>query len=70
MIGFAQNITNSMRLTFAMHKLCAQLNHIAQNDKNSVRSRKSMHNGCAFKKPRAQKFGAFESLREIKKVCN
>jgi hypothetical protein len=70
MTFFAQNIDKTTRLTFAMHKPCAQLNTIAQNDINSVHSIKSMHSACAFKKPYAKKLSAFASLQEIEKVCN
>lgn len=70
MILIAQNCDKTMRLTFAMHKPCAQPNAIAQNDMNSVRSIKSMHSACAFKTPNAQKLSASAPLREIKKLCN
>lgn len=70
MTFIAQNIDKTMRLTFAMHKSCAQTNTIAQISEYSVRSVKSMHSACAFKKPNAQKFDSFASLQEIEKVCN
>lgn len=70
MTFIAQNIDKTMRLTFAMHKPCAQPNAIAQNDMNSVRLIKSMHSACAFKTPNAQKLDAFASLQEIENVCN
>lgn len=70
MTFIAQNINKTMRLTFAMHKPCAQINTIAQKDTNLVRSIKSMHSACAFKTPNAQKLSAFASLRETKKLCN
>jgi hypothetical protein len=70
MTFIAQNIDKTMRLTFAMHKPCAQINTIAQINAYFVRSIKSMHSACASKTPNAQKLSAFTSLQEIKKVCN
>ncbi|EKB50222.1 hypothetical protein [Cecembia lonarensis] len=70
MILIAQNIDKTMRLTFAMHKPCAQRKAIAQKEANPVRSIKAMHSACAFKTPNAQKLSASAPLREIKKLCN
>lgn len=64
MTFIAQNIDKTMRLTFAMHKPCAQINTIAQINANFVHLIKSMHSACAFKTPNAQKLDAFAPLRE------